>query len=287
MAQSVLADAQISAAKLLRPYNNFEGQYGGQSANRQIMLTEVLQGPGGAPLDPEAPRFPASSPENNGISPRLVRGLSVPLGARVLFWFPKIVPLIASGETEIRYRWTLQWRLRNVVDYAGPSKKPYHWTRSEGIADNNYSGTPPRRAIPVANQTLVFNPSTEPTGAQDTVASNLRIEDVTSGGIYPGAQLGLPIMPDGTVGEIQQGMMDGFAFNPTAYAAFFQWHECQAVGDELVIGLWRTNPGSHANWDFTQPGGTDAQVRIFLGLGNSAGNTTPNIGVYAMWGVSP
>ena len=51
---TVLADAQFGTARILRPYDGFEAVYQGQPASTPIMLSEVVDPPGGDPLDPSA-----------------------------------------------------------------------------------------------------------------------------------------------------------------------------------------------------------------------------------------
>ncbi len=98
MPETVLADAQFSIARILRPYTNFETQYQGQPVDRRIMLSEVVNGPGGEARDDLAIKG------QTGIDPELARGLAVPMGARVLIWFPKILPdNTLSEERDIRY----------------------------------------------------------------------------------------------------------------------------------------------------------------------------------------
>jgi len=283
--QFVTADPQFGIVRILRPYKGFEQLYQGRPASDQIMMTEVVQPPGGDPLDPFAAQ------KKDGYDPQLVRGLSVPLGCRVILWLPKILPLT---EPEIRYKWTIGWRLRNLFDYRN-ARIPYHYPKQgEGARDTTHGGPGlPRVVIPAAHQTVIYNEEPQPTGVREPVAANMRIEDVTTGGDYPTVgtdYLGLPINPDGSQGAIQQGVLDPgnfFGGFGRAQSPFWQTHEVQAFGVELCIGLWRddpdaSGPGAAPNWDFA---GADVTVRNFLGAGDEG--VTPDVGVYAICGSAP
>jgi hypothetical protein len=286
MPETVLADAQFGVARILRPYLNFEADYQGQTVDHQIMMTEVITPPGGEPLDDRA-RLGLP-----GYDPALVRGLKVPYGARVSIWFPKILPLnvLSAPEPAIRYQWTIQWRLRNVFDFR-QSRIPYHYPK-QGAGVPDFGGGPSARVvIPAANQTVVYT-QTEPlaTDVSAGVAQSARMESYTFGGLFPGATLGNPFVPGGGIGAIQQGMLD-----PTTYvdakSAFYQELEMQAVGDELLIGLTREDPGSYPNWAFASaPREFDRDVSVFLGAGVTVGpaaGVVPDIGVYVMVGSAP
>jgi hypothetical protein len=285
---NVLASPQFSVVKVLRPFANFEALYQGVTADRQIMCTEVLKGSGGEPRDDLAIR---GTP---GIDPNLVRGLAVPLGTRVVLWLPKIVPVVNPvGDTPIRYRWSIQWRLRNPFDYRN-KRQPYHFPKQgEGVPDTSVPFAGTRTVIPACNQTIVYT-EPEPTSVTGTVAQNMRIEDVTTGGEYPPSFItqGLPLMPPigagpTGIGAIQQGLADpATAGDGVALAAFYQWHEIAAVGDELLIGLWRTNPGTQPNWNFSGLSAIDEPVKAFLGQGPGFGEPRPDVGVLAFWGVT-
>lgn len=293
MAETVLADAQFSIAHVLRPYTDFETTYQGQPASDRIMVSEVIEGPGGEPRDQLALlRTP-------GIDPNLVRGLATPMGSRVLIWLPKIVPdnTLAIGATPIRYIWTLEWRMRNVFDNR-QTRSGWHFPKQgQGVPDTTSGAPEARTVLPSANQTVVYT-QPEPLGVTGTVAQNARVESYTVGGQFPGAAppFGNPLMPGGATGAIQQGILDPAVFPGSAYGAtssYFQLIETQAAGDELMIGLTRDVPdtGVFPDWDFTQnPGSFDRDVSIFLGVGTTVGTPTgpfPDLGVYVLTGCSP
>lgn len=286
---TVLADAQFGTARILRPYKDFELDYEGQPVDRQIMMTEVLTPPGGEPRDDRARQLLP------GYDPNLVRGLKVPLGARVMIWFPKIVPdnVLAPGDPDIRYQWTVQWRLRNVFDFR-QSRIPFHYPKQgQGVPDTSGGPASPRVVIPGANQTIVYTQG-EPSGVTNGVAQNARTESYTFGGQFPGLNFGTPIMPGGAEGAIQQGILDPATFPGNSFGAkssLYQLLETQAAGDELLIGLTRVDPGSVPNWEFGQnPGQFDTAVSVFLGIGSLLPTATgpfPDIGVYVTVGSAP
>lgn len=284
MSEAVLVDAQFSIVHLLRPYANFEDDYQGQPAYRRIMLSEVVSGSGGAAYDEQAERAVP------GYDPTLIRALSVPLGARVLIWLPKINPVRAG----LMYRWTFSWRIRNIYDYR-QNRKPYHLPKqAPGYADTSGPTPQPRLVIPAAEQTVIYT-QPEPANLATPVAQHARIEDVSaSSGHTLG---GLPFLPGGATGTIQQGVLDPGSGLGVLFARpeFFWIHEVQAVGDELAIGLWREDPDpggptSEPNWDFTQPANIDATASIFLGKGSTVAPVSgpyPDLGVMVMVGTAP
>ena len=288
MAETVLADAQFGIEHILRPFAGFESVYQGQSAARQIMLSEVVGGTGGAALDEQAARGVA------GYDPALVKGLAVPLGARVLIWLPKIQP--QNLPTAQRYNFSIQWRLRNVFDFR-QLRTPYHYPKQvPGVPDTTGGPASPRVVLPVASQTTVYvtaEPSATGPTSTDTVVQNARTESVSVGGIYPGAINGLPFVPGGATGVLQQGILDPASViggGGGAQSGFYQLLETQAAGDELLIGMWRDD-SVVADWDFGSPvvGQVDSQVSQFLGADVTSITPTsfPDIGVYVSFGTAP
>lgn len=275
--KTVLADAQFGVVRILRPFSGFESVYQGQPASTPLMLSEVVDPPGGAPLDS------AAAVRDAGYSPRLVRGLDVPIGSRVLVWLPKIAAsLVGPPPTDVRYEWTFIWRLRNVYDYRN-YRTPYHFPKQAAGAPETGPSAGARVIIPAAVQTLPYSQSPEPAGATASVSTNLRQEAVTTGAPVISA----PLLPGGGTGVIQQGLGD-----PNVFAAIarpiYQLHEVQACGDELLIALTRATSPT-ANWDFNTPLLNDWQVRLYLGdpSGVAGFQTLPDVGVYVMTGSAP
>lgn len=272
---TVLADAQFGTARILRPYDGFEAVYQGQPASTPIMLSEVVDPPGGDPLDPSA------ATRDAGYSSRLVRGLDVPMGSRVLVWLPQISAIVAAPSTIARYQWTFIWRLRNVYDYRN-SRTPYHFPKQAAGVPETGGDAGPRVIIPAATQTLPYSQSPEPAG-NSGVLTNLRNEAVTTGA----SVIAAPLLPGGTTGIIQQGLGDPNIF-PAIGRPIYQLHEVQACGDELLIGLTRATDVT-PNWDFNTPLLQDWQVRLYLGDPSSfpPARQIPDVGVYVMTGSAP
>jgi len=287
---NVLADAQFSVVKTLRPYVNFETDYEGTPCTRPIQVTEVLNGTGGEPRDDQAI---ALTP---GYDPNLVRGLKVPMGARVVIFLPRFTPdNVVAGGADLRYDWLIEWRLRNVFDFRTQRVPFHHPKQSLGFPDTSSGTSEPRVVIPAASQTSVYV-GAEPTGggppqAQGAVTQNARQEFISSGALGNA----LPFMPGGVLfGSIQQGLSNpgAPAIGPFALPSFYQIIETQAAGDELILSLRRkdTEQGAAPNWEFGQnPSRVDRFVSVFLGLGDTFNGEGPfrDIGVMVAWGTAP
>lgn len=259
-------EGQFGIVRILRPYDGFEAIYEPLDSRVPLMLTEVdpTQGPGGQALDPQA--------GTTGYDAQLVRGLSVPLGARVLLWVPRLSPAgLAAG---VNYEWRIIWRLRSTFDYR-VSRIPYHFPKQgEGVPD----GAAARVPIPAAYETVVYNQAEVSTVSLTTVQHALR-EDVS---FLPGPNLfEVPQNPAGVAGEIQQGI----AVNTStlAFPPAFLLYETIAKGDELLIALMR-QPSTTPTWSFALAA-ADNEVSVFLGDG-AADGPFPDIGVYVMTGAA-
>jgi hypothetical protein len=276
MGDSVLVDAQFGIAHILRPYTNFEDDYTGQIVLKPIMMTE-----GGLPLDPLAGQ--------PGYSAKLVRGLSVPLGARICLWLPIIPSIITAGSgfASWNYKWAITWRLRNVHDF-NVSRIPFHYPKQgAGVPDTTVPlAQQARVVIPAAvNPTEYAQPRPESLagtnnfGPTAIIQADLAAVDATNTGA-------LPLIPGGSNGYLEQGLTDPAT---TAQNQTYIIYEVEAEGDELLIGVTRD-----ANSDFgvanSQPlwefgvGQPDHQLSVFLGKGSGA--SFPDIGVYVMNGTS-
>lgn len=273
--KTVLADAQFGVMRILRPFAGFVDVYQGQPASTPIMLTEVLDPPGGAALDPFA------QTNTPGYSPKLIRGIDVPMGSRVVLWLPFITAYDAATSTTIRYQWTLIWRLRNTYDYRN-ARMPYHYPKQgAGVPETVGITLEDRVVIPCATQTLPYSQSPEPTGALANVVTNLRNEAVTTGA----TPLSNPLLPDGSIGYFQQGLGDPNA-SPIFSQPLYQQHEVQATGDELLLALTRDTT-LLPTWDFGTLLLNDWQVNFYLGGSGLAAPPKPDIGVYMTTGSAP
>lgn len=262
---TVLADAQFGTARILRPFSGFRAAYQGQAATKPIMLTEVVDPPGGEPLDQLA------AVNTPGYAPNLIRGVDVPLGSRVVIWLPKVGPF--SADPAARYDWIIGWRLRNVYDYR-QTRAPYHYPKQEAGVP---VGGNPRVVIPAAVQTIVYSQTPAPAAAGAIAASSAYPETLGTGGSALGGTVsGIPLVATATDGTFEQGLSPSAAGQQPTYMI----HEVQAVGDEMLIGVSRSTSFG-ANWNFTAFGSEDYILGSFLG------DDYPDIGVYVLTGSAP
>jgi len=244
---------------VLRPYAGFESAYEGKAASTPIMFTE-----GGEALDPQA--------GEPGYSERLLRGLSVPVGARVIAWLPS---LFAVDNPLIPYTWHAIWRLRNTFDYR-QARMAWHLAKQgEGVPDTSVAAPNQARVvIPAAHQVAIYNQS-EPAGAFAAVTQNIRSENVST----RGPDYALPLLADGvTTGYFQQGLRDPGAVPAIASIPEFLPYDIPVIGDELLIACNRPT-SAVANWTFAT-----ADKPFSDQFGDGTGTTFPDIGVYIMIG---
>lgn len=270
MSQTVAADAQFGIARILRPYAGFDnltpggGSYQGMTGVTPIMLTE-----GGKALDDLAGQ--------PGYSPVLVRGLSVPMGARVVLYIPNLTP---NPPPPNGYRYAVLWRLRNTHDYA-LTRTPYHYPKQgQGIpivAPNPNPGA--RVVIPAASDTVVYNQA-EPVAFASPAVQNVYAEALRFN--FSLSSPFSPLVPGGAFGTIEQGTITSEPSTGNFLVA-----ETQAKGDEMVLAIWKE---PNTTWNFTN-GASDFQLALELGQG---GNQLappigpfPDLGVYVMVGTSP
>jgi hypothetical protein len=265
-----LATPEFSIKRILRPYKGFEQVYQGVTARRPICFCERNQ-----PFDPIAAR---GTP---GYDPNLVYGIPGNMGVRATIEFP-ILFWIANQTTVRRYQYSLTWRLRNTRDHnSNPNQRvPYHVAKSgAGVAETNPPNPGPRVPIYGVNETAVYAQA-EPAYAPNPDPAVAVLRKVV---VEPQFSLDLPpLMPDGNIGVIQQGIL---APNPQYLhtSAYFHNHETQAIGDDLVISVSRDTSGG-GTWDFA-PGGADYAFSTFFG--NGFGVEYEDLGILLSWGVSP
>lgn len=271
----IAADAQFGIVHILRPFSGFEAVYTGQSAIRPIMFTE-----GGQATDPLA--------GTTGYSARLIKGLSVPLGARVVLWLPLLVGIIAAPLAIWNYKWAVTWRLRNTFDFR-QSRIPFHLGK-QGVGV-------PDTTVPLANQARVVIPAC----VQSTLYSQPRPEIFSSTNNFGPTAINqaelimvdatnvgaAPLLPSGVNGFFEQGLSDPAT---TAQNQSYIPYEIQAEGDELLIGVTRDvtadfqTTTAAANWNFAVD---QVDHQLSVNFGNGSGTTLPDIGVYVMSGSAP
>lgn len=277
MSENVLADPQFNVASILRPFEGFESIYTGISVDTPLMFSQ-----GGTALDPLA--------GTTGYSPKLLKGLSVPYGARIVLWLPIVSGLQGGQNFSFSfwyYKWTVSWRLRNVYDFR-QSRIPFHYPKQgAGVSDTNYPPqTRSRVVLPAAVNSIAFT-QVAPVAPSSITTTTVLNADITSPNA---AAVSLPLLPDGTLGYYQQGLLNpGDAAGETvASQPLYIPYEIQCEGDELLLGMTRPSSpdvGSAAaagTWDFA---GVDGQISLLFG--NGSGKPYPDIGVYVSAGSAP
>jgi hypothetical protein len=285
-AKRVLADAQASLIFTLRPYPNFEADYQGKSSTFPIMFTDR-----GEARDPQAGKF--------GYSPNLVRGLPVPMGARVLVWLPMSGEPGVSGLPEV-YNWTFIWRIRSVADFR-QARMAYHYPKQgPGVVTTPPDVSPgPRFILPSSMHSVVYHdpgprqnvfagtgaPVTETAAARmmaETFQPQRMLESFSST-----VPLEAPFLPGSVRGIVEQGISDSFASSFADLGMpIFVPVDVTALGDELLIACWK--PSNNLvqntvpiNWDFNSIN-VDSQFSILFGQGGTPATQAPvvDLGVY-------
>lgn len=269
----VAADAQFSVARILRPFDGFEAVYQGQSYDIQIAF------PGG--LDPRAGQ--------TGVAPNLMKGLPVPLGARLAVWIPiAMSPVGGGGFTTENYNYTFIWRLRNVRDFR-QDRKAYHFPRQSPGAPDTSGPTQPRFVIPAASDVVIYEQA-EPANPFEPAVQRVYTQTYTVGpGITPATEGTNVLLPDGSQGIYQQGVLDpgaGGLGELGSGAALFQPLWMDAMGDELIIVATRADPGQDPTWDFTDAT-KDLPFSDIYGTGNGSHPAYPDLGIYVFTGSNP
>lgn len=257
-----LADAQFDLIDTLRPSEGFVAAYEGQAAGRAIAMPGIL--------DQNAGRA--------GYDADLLAGINVPLGAKMMLWFPAIVnsegPVVQQP-----YTYQLMWRLRTPVDYRD-DRRPFHLKQQRnGAPDTSVAVAAGRDRffLPAATETVVFNQA-EP-GAVVAVP-NLRREsiNVIGNGIPPALFPFVPPFALGNTGIVQQGVLDpGLATPLTADSPMFMPYFTIAKGDDMMIWVVRTDAAA-GNWAFAA---ADAGFAAVYGSDND------DVGVLVTVGSSP
>jgi hypothetical protein len=290
---AVLADPQISVARVLRPYADFEDRYEGQSALRPISFYEV-------PVAPNQPMLTRDTlAGRSGYDPDLEAYLPVPMGSRVSIWIPICIGFITRSEiVEQIYTYTFHWRVRNVERYLagvaeGNAAHAYHEKKQLGYPDPRYPiGTPPvipspRYAIPSVTNSVLIEQTESGGNLQQVI--HLRRERVQVMSTYLDSS-DLSILPDGAAGVRQQGVTDLNTTFPLGanVSDLYLKLDFAAEGDELLIqanrfDAWDESPDP---WTFAT---TDGPFSNIYGK-NVPGpqHTPPNgVGIYLLTGTDP
>lgn len=165
--------AQLSTFEVLRPYRRFEADYDGKPGDLPISFTGPTNPTDPGFGNPDLFAFDSNGAQIPGVSPRLAKGLPVPLGSTVLLYLPIIPPGpywdVATGPDPsiddpplYQYVWRIVFRLRNVADFQRIGA-PYHVRKqSYGANDTRTFAAsvdvgPERLIIPGCSEVAVFN----------------------------------------------------------------------------------------------------------------------------------
>jgi hypothetical protein len=264
-----LATPEFSIKRILRPFKGFEAIYQGLPASTPICFCER-----NLPYDPIAKRGVP------GYDPHLVYGVPGNMGTRCSIEFP--MTFWSAGGALLRYRYSLNWRLRNTRDHnTNPVQRvPYHIAKSgAGVPETTPPSPGPRVTIYGIRETAIYA-QTEPTGLLSQPPASVVIRPLW---IEPVLAVSRPPkMPDGSDGVIQQGILPPAVGNRHT-SPYFLNYETQSIGDDLVIGVVRDDDVV-SDWEFGL-GETDHGFSIFFGNGD--GVEYEDLGILLSWGVAP
>lgn len=182
------------------------GTYRDRPGNIPMMWTE-----GGLALDPNAGK--------SGYSNKLVRGLPVPMGARLLVWVPEI-----EG---CSLEWNFGFRVRNLLDYKN-TRNPYHLAAQRIGPDNLVP-------VPGVWQNAIYNDATsspcKPLATQTVVRETFVSAD---GGVE---DFSFPLIPNTvSLSLTERGVMEqGILSASNAPQFSFRAIELQSLGDEIIV----------------------------------------------------
>lgn len=269
MSEFVTADAQFGIENVLRPFEDFEDVYQGENVNRLIMFTKpkVLSGAWSNAYDELA--------GTTGYRTNFVRGLRVPYGARVIVKIP-MVHTQQDTDVATGYHWVLWWRSRTLYDYRN-IRMPWHFpTQSPFEAEPVGTFIP----TPVVRNSIVYN-QVESGYLQQV--QHIKPDEVMQ--IYNN-DIGLdnPLMPTGDEGIIEQ---PGYVVSSEgAGMPNFASIEVSAIGDELLVGMYRSDlDGAYPTWDFAD-GQIDERVALAFGKSDPSGPFN-FMGPIVSYGTSP
>lgn len=248
-------DAQMSMFSVLRPMPNFESVYQGQAGTIPIAFPGTL--------DPDA--------GDSGISPNLLRGVGVPLGARICVYIPMTIDQYTS---ESIYGYQVLWRLRSrsafeIAMQNGRVPVPYHITTEEqGRKEVQLLSPTPYLFIPASSDVQIFEQSEPVTNipSQLNVRQQLYVPRMADSWVQP-------LTPTGAKAEWQQG---AYQFTTNVNCSGPTWFPIwlDAGGDEMLILCYKLDTGDP--WDFAT---TDKSFSNTYGTNNGGLPLNPNIGI--------
>lgn len=189
--------------------------------------------------------------------------------------------LWTAGVISYRYKYALSWRLRNTRDHnQNPDQRvPFHIAKSGAGVPETGPNPGPRVPIYGIRETAV-HAQTEPTGVSGESVVVLRpvVIEPSTDVFVP------PLMPDGTRGAVQQGIKPTHFLGSHLVPTLVNY-ETQAIGDDLVIEVYRDTPDGAQDWAFGF-GEPDHPLSVYFGNGDG-GVEYPDLGILLSWGVSP
>ena len=267
---AVLADANFSLARILKPFANFEGVYQGQSTEIPIAFPGILDEDAGEP----------------GFSPDLIKGIAMPFGCRVCIWIPQT---IFGYVSPVRYTYQICWRLRNPQDYQNDvvrnrefgTQSTYSLPKQEvGVpADPTDPANTKRFVLPAAMQGLAYE-QPEPAGDLVNGLVNVRGQLWTT----DGALWNAPLTPNGTTGVITQGIFPEILGGDAGQGPVFFPLWFDAEGNEMIIFAQRRDIVMGQTWDF---GGADRAFSNTYGTDDGARAPLDTVGIYVFTGANP
>lgn len=252
---SASIDAQMSMFEVIRPADGFEALYQGQAGNIPIAFPGVLDQDAGKP----------------GYAARLLAGIPVPLGARLLLQ----IPMTVGSENEDppvsldKYQYQIVWRTRNQgaaredIISGRRQPAPYHLPdEAQGRQENGSL-----IFIPGASDIEIFESADTNPGILN-VRQQRYVPQVTSPWVPP-------LLPGGNSGIWQQG---AYAFTTSPVPSGPTWCPIwmDAGGDEMLILAYKVD--SEAPWDFTSFD-DDLAFSNTYGTSNGTLPVNPNIGL--------
>ncbi len=270
---ATMVDAQMTSVRVVKPFNGFESVYQGKPTSTPIAFPGTK--------DPRAAAGQA------GFDPNLLEGIAVPQGSRVLLNFPLTpAPGEEGGFTSYTYR--IVERFTNLNDYrnppAGKPRPAFHFTKSSPGAPDTTGGTlKPRTLRPAFWRDIGFE---APLAFASNGQLRLRPEEI----IVDEASLlnlGRPLLPDGTSGVLQQGVLDPETNPIAAGIPLFLPFWFDAEGDEIIILATRTDLASPTlEWDF-ESAEADLPFSNIYGDANGTHPNFPDLGIYVQTGTTP
>jgi hypothetical protein len=251
-----MSDNQVGVAKILRPGALFDRVYQGKNHLNPIPMPGTK--------DPLA--------GTDGYRSNLISALPVPMGSRLIVWFPiiTVTSLLGSLRTTTKYGYQILWRLRNLSDFSR-DRRPYHFPKSSKDV-SGYVTIPGATFNTVSLGDLTEYEYTQPDGlvtsaTQEVVTRYAQIspQAVAVASTNQSDDLFRIYLDNGEVAVFQQGAQGG--------GILVSWNavEMTAQGDEMLVLLNRSPYPTSGNWDFT----TQPDISVL-----DAFNSSDAFGVY-------